>query len=109
MLKEKPSKKQIKEFFEFKTLITETVLKYVFIGLLGLATLGGIVIILSAWVTAFRYGNPLAAIISFFITPIIVVIGLFIYGLLLRIGFESVLVRFSIYREIRQMSKKTED
>lgn len=107
MFKDKLSKEKIKEIFDFKALVTESVLKYVFIGLLGLAALGGIFSILSSWVAAFASGDIFMLLFLFLGTPIAVVIGFVVYAVVLRIILESILIRFLTYREVKQINEKT--
>ncbi|MCL2072039.1 MAG: DUF4282 domain-containing protein [Oscillospiraceae bacterium] len=101
-------KGKIKDFFCFKSLITETILRYVFIALVALATLGSIVGILASWVSAaamMRY-NFFMALLTFVGVPILIVIALALYVVFMRIGFEAILVQFLLYREVKQINDK---
>jgi len=102
-------KERIKEFLDFKTLITEVVLKYVFIALAALGALVAVVSIFSGWIAAFSAirWDFFRFLGLFFGTPILSVIVLVVYLFFLRIGFESVLIRFLTYRELRQINEKT--
>ena len=104
-------KEKIKEFLDFKFLITESVLKYLFIALGGLAIISTVFVILASWAGAFsimRYSFG-TFLMTFIGAPVVGIIVLVLYLLLLRLGFESILVRFLTYREVKQINDKTKD
>ena len=104
-------KENIKDFLDFKTLITERVLKYVFIAVGGLATLSTIIMIFSRWADAFRSlkYNFSSFLVQLVAAPVIGIIALVITLFALRLGFEGILVRFLLYREVKQINEKTKD
>jgi len=104
-------KEKIKDFINFKTLITESVLKWVFLVVIALAALGTIIMILGAWIgaVATMRWNAGAAIGTIIITPILGIIGFAVSALFIRLGFESLLIRFLTYREVKQINEKTKE
>ena len=103
-------KQKFNDFINFKLLITEKVLKWVFLVLVALSALGTVIAIIASWISAFRiirysFGSFIGSFIGM---PILFIIGFAIGIVLLRIGFESLLVRFLIYRETKELNDKTE-
>ena len=100
----------IKNFFNFKTLITESVLKFLYIGLSILAVIATLIGIVGGWISAFAMmandsvGMGLLTLIG---SPIIGIIALAIYLFLFRLLFESVLILFLTYRELKEINSKT--
>ena len=111
-------KDNILEFLNFKTLITEVVLKWIYIVLSALGIIGTFIAILVSWFGAFTalgmIGNHFATafglfILGFLVTPVGLLIGLAVSLLFLRIGFESLLIRFLTYRELKQVNSKVKE
>jgi len=103
------NKNKIREFFNFNFLVTESILKYFFIAVTVLSVMGAVVGIFASWIGAFamiRY-NFAAFLVSFVGMPIVIVIGTAFYFIFLRIAFESILIRFLTYREVKQINDKT--
>jgi len=104
-------KESIKDFFNFKSLITESILKYLFIGCAALGALSAVIAILASWYGAvnmirYNFGIFLLTLVG---SPVLAVIGLAIYLVFLRLTFESVLIRFLTYRELKQINEKVKD
>ena len=102
-------KQKVIDFINFKSLITEKILKWVFLVLAALMTLGTVIAIFASWVSAFRvirysFIRFLGQAIG---VPILAVILLAISLVILRIAFESLLIRFLIYRETKELNEKT--
>ena len=106
MFKKESIKVTIKEFFSFDTLITERVLRNLFIFVTVVAIVATFIGIIAGWVAAFaliryRFGSFLFMFVG---TPVIAAIGLAITLFLMRLSFESVLIRFLLYREVKSIN-----
>ena len=101
-------KENIQDFLNFKSLITEKILKYLYIGVVGLMALGSVIMILVAWVNSFKIigRNFMGFLTQFVGTPIIVVIGFALFVLFSRLAFEAVLIHFLNYRELKKLNEK---
>lgn len=102
-------KQKVKDFIDFKLLITEKILKYFFMVLAGLSALATVISIIVSWIDAFefiRFGID-RFLNYFLLMPILSVLALAVVLVVLRIAFESILVRFLIYRETKELNEKT--
>jgi hypothetical protein len=96
-----------KDFFDFKVLITETVMKWIFIVMLLLGALGAVIWLIVMWIGAFtvihNVGLQILAVIA---APILVAVCLGLYLIFLRIYFEMILVFFKIRGELVKCNEK---
>jgi len=102
------SEQMIKDFLNFKVLISEKFLKYIFWAISALAIVGAAIWILTSWWNAFnvfRY-SFLIALWLFLGQPVLILLGLILYLILLRMGFELILLLFLIYRELKKVSSR---
>ena len=99
---------KFKSFFYFKSLITESILRYVFMGLCALSAVTSVIGIISSWVGAFNVlrWSTTAFLSGLIVVPILILVGLAVSIIIMRIMFEAVLVRFLIYREVQQLNEK---
>lgn len=93
----------MQDFLNFKTLITEKVLKWIYLVLVAISAIATVFAILASWVMAFRTGPFL---LHFIFLPVVIVLGVALYMVILRIAFEATLVRFLIYRETKELNEK---
>jgi len=97
-------KQSFKDFLDFKVLISEKFMKYIFIALSALSILGTVGFILFSWYGAFtiiRYSFK-TFLWLFLGMPILSILGLVVSLILMRMGFEIVMLLFLIYRELKQ-------
>ncbi|MCL1789171.1 MAG: DUF4282 domain-containing protein [Oscillospiraceae bacterium] len=102
-------KSKIKDFLNFKSLITESILKYVFwvtLALMIIGAIGWILVSLGSAVALIGNGYGFRGLLMLVGMPILILIGLVLSVIFLRIGFEAILVRFLIYREVKQINEK---
>ena len=104
-------KMNFKDFINFKLLITESVVKWLFIIFCVLSALATVISIFIGWfgafqVISFNFGYFLLAFIG---TPIIAIISLFFTIFFFRLACESILVRFLTYRELKEVKEKMKD
>ena len=102
-------KESIKDFINFKLLITETIWKWAFLVLAAIGAIVAIIATFAGWASAFaaitwNFGVFLGLFVG---APVLSIIAFVFYVFLLRIGFESLLVRFLTYREVRELNEKT--
>lgn len=98
----------MQDFLNFKTLITEKVLKWIYLVLVAISAIATAFIILASWVMAFRmlsdgFGQFILYLI---LVPVVIVLVVALYMVILRIAFEATLVRFLIYRETKELNEK---
>ncbi len=101
-------KEKLKVLWNFETLITEKIIRYVYIALICLMAFSSLIWVLFSWflaVQVIRYSflRFLTLIIG---APIGAIIFLAIYVVLLRLGVEALLVRFRIYHETKEINEK---
>ena len=106
----KGNKKQlIKDYFNFRILITEQIMKFIYMIVSALAVLGAFFGIIASWIGGIAILSESVGFffVLFFLAPIGVVIGLVFSLVLIRIWFESILVWFLNYRELKEINEKT--
>lgn len=101
-------KNKLKEFFGFETMVTEKVLKYLFAALVGISAVFTVGSILVSWVGAVRiirwsFGGFLTGLL---VMPLLTILGFALGVLFLRISFETVLILFRIYAELKKVNQK---
>ena len=99
------SKEEIKDFINFKILITETILKYAFMVFIVLCAVGVVVMVIGAWISAFRIGVGYG-LMSLIFAPLVGVIVFGLYIVCFRILFECLLALFLVYREMKALNDK---
>lgn len=101
-------KEKLKVLWNFETLITEKIIRYVYIALICLMAFSSLIWVLFSWFLAFqviRY-SFLRFLTLFIGAPIGAIIFLAVYVVLLRLGVEALLVRFRIYHETKEINEK---
>ena len=107
----KTGKKEfIKNYFNFKFLITEKVMKWAYIVLSVLAVLGSIFGGITSFISSISMiatNAVIAGVATMIFGTIGWIIGAFLALFFLRIFFEFILVFFLTYREMKELNEKT--